>query len=224
MLSIVAAGFAVNFTLRALPFIFFSGKSRQPPKWAENFGNIISPIIIGALIVYSYSALEWRSPGPYLAGIVTVVLQLWRRNPLASIIAGTAIYMALLSCGCSSTPDLTYDAQNPAVRVSPTAVYFGDRPVRLEDVPKHLDSYGVPRETTIHIKLDHDVRNLQRARILMALLSRAGYTRPVLVTSRHAESVNLGKKKKNAPSASVKKNAEKTRKIRYKRASDAGGW
>ena len=224
MLSIVAAGFAVNYTLRALPFLLFSGKNRQPPKWAESFGNIISPVIIGALIVYSFSSLSWRTPWPYLASVITVALQLWRRNPLVSIIAGTAIYMALLSCGCSSTPDLAYDAQNPVIRVSPTAVYFGDRPVRLEDVPKRLASYGVPRETTIHIRLDNDVKNLKPARVLMSLLSRAGYTRPVLVTSRHAESVNMGKKKKNAPAASGGRKTEKPRKIRYKKASDAGGW
>ena len=31
-----------------------------------------------------------------VAGAVTAALQLWRRNPLVSILAGTAIYMALM--------------------------------------------------------------------------------------------------------------------------------
>ena len=33
-----------------------------------------------------------------IAAAVVVLLQLWRRNPLLSIIAGTAIYMVLVQC------------------------------------------------------------------------------------------------------------------------------
>lgn len=196
MLAIVGVGFAVNYALRALPFLLFSGGSRRPPLWAERFGSLVSPIIIAALVIYSYSALAWQSPWPYLAGTITVALQLWRRNPLVSIVAGTAIYMALLTCGCASAPKLTYDAQNPAVRVSTTGAYFNDQPVRPDEIPERFIDYGVPRDTTIHIRLDPNVKNLKFARLVMAYLRRAGYTRPVLVTSRHAESVNLGKKKK----------------------------
>ena len=46
--------------------------------------------------IYSYSSLEWRTVSPYLAGTLTVALHLRFRNPLASIVAGTALYMALL--------------------------------------------------------------------------------------------------------------------------------
>jgi branched-subunit amino acid transport protein AzlD len=31
-----------------------------------------------------------------VAGAVTAALQLWRRNPLVSILAGTAVYMTLI--------------------------------------------------------------------------------------------------------------------------------
>ena len=98
MLGIVAAGFAVNFGLRALPFVIFSFGGRNPPRWIERFGSLISPVIISALVVYSYAGLAWRIPAPYIAGAATIALQLWRRNPLVSIIAGTALYMLLLSC------------------------------------------------------------------------------------------------------------------------------
>lgn len=96
MAGIVAAGFAVNYFLRALPFLFFSGAGRRPPRWAERFGGLVSPAIIAALVVYSFGGLEWMAPWPYLAGALTVALQLLFRNPLASIVAGTALYMALV--------------------------------------------------------------------------------------------------------------------------------
>lgn len=90
----VAVGWAVTYTLRAFPFILFSRSSRELPKWVEKLGNVVSPVIIAALVVYSYSGLEWRLPRPYLAGMITVTVHLWLRNPLVSIVAGTAAYMA----------------------------------------------------------------------------------------------------------------------------------
>ena len=99
MLGIVGVGFAVNYGLRAFPFLLFSGGSRNPPRWAERFGKLVSPVISAALVVYSYAGLEWRMPWPYLAGAFTVALQLLWRNPLVSIVVGTVLYMVLLSCG-----------------------------------------------------------------------------------------------------------------------------
>ena len=97
MFCVVGACFAVNYGLRALPFLIFSGRDRELPQWVERFGSYLSPVIIAVLVAYSYSGLEWRTAWPYLAGVLTVGLQLWKRNPLASIVAGTVLYMALLS-------------------------------------------------------------------------------------------------------------------------------
>jgi branched-subunit amino acid transport protein AzlD len=80
----------------ALPFILFDSKARNLPPWLERLGSYISPVIIAALVIYSYSSLEWKTFSPYIAGLVTVSLQLWRHNPLISIITGTAVYMLLL--------------------------------------------------------------------------------------------------------------------------------
>jgi len=96
MLGVVAAGFAVNFGLRALPFALFGGKGRSLPKAVEKLGAVISPVIIACLIVYSYASLEWRTAAPYAAGFVTIALELRKKNPLLAIIAGTLVYMALL--------------------------------------------------------------------------------------------------------------------------------
>jgi len=98
MLGVVAACFAVNYGLRALPFLLFAGRDRELPQWVERFGSFLSPVIIAVLVVYSYSGLEWRTAWPFLAGALTVGLQLWKRNPLASIVAGTLLYMAFLAC------------------------------------------------------------------------------------------------------------------------------
>lgn len=94
--ALVAVGWAVTYALRALPFLLFSRKTGNLPPWVGRLGVLISPVIIGALIIYSYSALEWRAPSPYIAGITTIALQLIWRNPLVSIIAGTSVYMMLL--------------------------------------------------------------------------------------------------------------------------------
>jgi branched-subunit amino acid transport protein AzlD len=96
LFAAIAVGGAITYLLRALPFIIFAGKTRKLPVWIEKLDNIISPVIIGGLIIYSYSSLQWQSSAPYAAGALTVALQLWRNNALTSIIAGTALYMALL--------------------------------------------------------------------------------------------------------------------------------
>lgn len=190
MLGIIAAGFAVNYVLRALPFVLFAGRDRPLPPWVERFGNIVSPVIIGCLVVYSYACLSWRTPAPFIAGAVTVLLHLWRRNALVSIVAGTIVYMCLLAAGCTtSSAAIDIDARRPTIVVRTTGVYIGETPVAPQDVPEMLDDADVARDRTIHILLDGEVRDLTEARQLMGYLAKAGYTRPVLVTKRHAESM-----------------------------------
>lgn len=96
MLGVVAAGFAVNFGLRALPFLLFAGRDRGLPPSVERIAALASPVIIACLVVYSYVGLEWRTLAPYAAGALVVVLQLAKRNPLLSIIAGTIVYMFMV--------------------------------------------------------------------------------------------------------------------------------
>ena len=127
------------------------------------------------------------------------------------------LFAAILACcGCMSRRTVQLDAKNPAVRVSPNGVLFGDTYVKPHEVPEILDDCGVPRDRVIHILLDGEVRNLSEARFLMGCLARAGYTRPVLVTKRHAEAVNLGKRRNPA----AKSSPQAKRKIRYKRGNE----
>lgn len=134
------------------------------------------------------------------------------------------VLLPILVCvalGCATHRTLELDAQHPAVSMTTAGVKFGDELVRPEEVAEILEDYEVPHSRVIHIQLEPDVKDLRPARMLMALLARAGYTRPVLVTKRHAESENLGKPKK--PSATAASSAAKPaarRVIRYKGANE----
>ena len=227
--GIVAVAWAVTFGLRALPFLLFAGRGRDVPPSVERFGSIISPVIIAGLIVYSYSALEWRTAWPYIAGVLVVVLQLWRRNALLSIIAGTVLYMCLLSAGCASNDygDIVLDAAHPSIRYSTRGILIGERYVDPIKVPKILKSYDVPTDRVIHILVDEEAEHdLKHARAFMGLLAHNGYRRSVLVTKKRAEShvlteeeTALERQQRPAPPPRHTSSSGK-RQIRYKSSSD----
>ena len=196
MLGVVAVGFAVNYALRSLPFLIFAGSGREVPKSVARFGEFLSPVIIFALIVYSFSGLRWQSWSPYLAGAVTVALQLWRRNPLLSIVVGTVLYMCVIGSGCTSTRVIGLDAARPSIRYSTRGFLVGDRYIDPRKIPGLLESYDVPHDRVIHILIDEEAeRDLSRARMFMGMLAGAGYRRSVLVTKKRAESFSDAERK-----------------------------
>jgi branched-subunit amino acid transport protein AzlD len=103
LVVLLAVG-ALSYLLRALPFLLFGGR-QEPPQVVKYVGRVLSPAAIAMLVVYCYAG-EIAKPvqglsgvaaaAPYLAGALTVALQFWRRNPLVSILSGTALYMALI--------------------------------------------------------------------------------------------------------------------------------
>lgn len=200
MLGVVGVVFAVNFLLRAFPFIVFGGQGKRLPQWVAKVSDFISPVIIGCLLIYAFSSMQWKSAGFYAAVVAVTALHLWRRNALLSIVTGTLIYMCLLNCGCT-TRTIGLDSENTSISVSVEGVRFDGRPVRPAQVPELLKEYGIDNRRVIHIFLEREVKNLSEARLLMACLAKAGYTRPVLVTKRHAESFNVGRKRKDIKKA-----------------------
>lgn len=223
MIGIVAVGFVVNYMLRALPFLIVAGCGRALPKWIERLGGIISPVIIAGLIVYSYSGSAWRTPWPYLAGVVTVVLQMWRRNPLTSIIAGTCVYMLLMNCcGCSTVQPVPTGIDDTVIVVDTHGVQVAGRPVRPEDVPVILHRNEIPVSRTIHVRVEKQAwGDLRTARMVLNYLRAGGYTRNTLVTERisASEAGVPGRPKRNAaPSPRVQ--SKSSRQIRYKRANE----
>lgn len=97
-LSIIGVVAAVTVALRALPFVFFRG--RTPPKLLRDLGLLLPPAILAVLVVYCLKAVNVLTGShglPELIAIGVVVgLHLWRRNTLLSILGGTAVYMVLI--------------------------------------------------------------------------------------------------------------------------------
>lgn len=183
MMSVVAIGAGLTYALRALPFVLFAGRDRALPPAVERFGAFVSPVIIAALVVYSYSGLQWRTAWPYLAGALTVALQLWKGNPLASIIGGTVLYMTLLGCcGCASEQTVTYeqgrvlDQKKPLIRMTNEGLKFEDKPVLPEQVVPRLEKLGISKEAEVYIQLDDDFNDQRALWVFMHnYLQRAGY-------------------------------------------------
>ena len=99
MLAIMAV---VVIFLRAIPFMLFSGK-RRVPEVLLYLGNVLTAAAIAMLVVYSmYGNLEYttlhtaRILPALAAGTMTVILHWFIKNPLVSIISGTALFMLLI--------------------------------------------------------------------------------------------------------------------------------
>ena len=96
---IVAVTAIVTIALRFLPFLIFSGK-KETPKLVVYLGKVLPYSIMGMLVIYCYKNISVMTK-PYgmpeiIAGIIVVLLHLWKRNTLLSIISGTAAYMLLI--------------------------------------------------------------------------------------------------------------------------------
>ena len=89
----------VTILLRFLPFIIFNNK-KETPKIIVQLGNILPFAIMGMLVIYCYKDISFfKYPfglSEIIAGIIVVILHIWKKNTLLSIIGGTIIYMVLI--------------------------------------------------------------------------------------------------------------------------------
>ena len=96
---IVAVVAIVTIALRFLPFFIFGGK-RKTPEVILYLGKVLPYAIMGMLVIYclrSITAAGMEAAIAQLLGcFVVVVLHLWKRNTLISIIGGTVFYMILV--------------------------------------------------------------------------------------------------------------------------------
>lgn len=136
-----------------------------------------------------------------------------------ALLSVTLLFFAI---GCQTQRNISFDAENPAVSVTPHGVYFADEKISPHELGDILEDLGVPKTRTIHIQLDENVKDLREARFVMGMLGKAGYTRPVLVTKRHAQSVATGKKKSSSVSGAANRQPATgaPKQIRYKRAGE----
>ena len=96
MIAVIAL---VTVALRFLPFFIFRG-NRRTPKYIEYLGKVLPYAIMGMLVVYclkgvSFGDLSNWVPHLLASGLV-VLVHLWKRNTLLSIISGTVVYMLLV--------------------------------------------------------------------------------------------------------------------------------
>ena len=88
-----------TFATRVAPFLIFP-KGKEIPKTIQYLGKVLTPAIIGMLVVYclrNTAILSAPHGIPELIAVVVVtVLHVWKRNNLLSIGVGTVLYMVLI--------------------------------------------------------------------------------------------------------------------------------
>lgn len=89
----------VTSVLRFLPFIIFNDKVKVPA-FVEYLGKILPYSVMGMLVVYCLKDMEFSSIQKFLPStigvVITVLVHLWKKNTIYSIIAGTLVYMILI--------------------------------------------------------------------------------------------------------------------------------
>jgi branched-subunit amino acid transport protein AzlD len=88
-----------TFATRVIPFLVFP-KGKDIPKTIQYLGKVLTPAIIGMLVIYclkNVSLLSNPHGIPELISVAVVaLLHIWKRNNLLSIGVGTVLYMVLI--------------------------------------------------------------------------------------------------------------------------------
>ncbi|MFV0363955.1 MAG: branched-chain amino acid transporter permease [Suipraeoptans sp.] len=95
-----------TFTTRVLPFVVFP-KDKPIPKTVIYLGKVLTPAIIGMLVVYCLRSTNFMM-APFglpevISVLVTATLHIWKRNNLLSIGSGTILYMVLIQTNILSS-------------------------------------------------------------------------------------------------------------------------
>ena len=90
---------SVTIVIRFLPFLIFKN-GQKTPKLVEKLGRLLPYSVMGMLVVYCLKGISFRAfpfgmPEILAVGVV-VLMHLWKRNTLLSIVSGTVIYMVLV--------------------------------------------------------------------------------------------------------------------------------
>ena len=93
---LIAAMSIGTILLRFLPFLIIR---KETPPYIAYLGRVLPPAIIGMLVIYCLKDVNCTT-APFglpelIASVCVVGLQVWRRNSLLSILAGTILYMFL---------------------------------------------------------------------------------------------------------------------------------
>lgn len=93
---LIAAMSIGTILLRFLPFLIIR---KETPPYIAYLGRVLPSAIIGMLVIYCLKDVNCTA-APFglpelIASVCVVGLQVWRRNSLLSILAGTILYMFL---------------------------------------------------------------------------------------------------------------------------------
>lgn len=124
----------------------------------------------------------------------------------------------ILTCGCAAERVVELDSRDTSIRYSDLGITINGEYVSEIDVVKILHDQDIPTDRVIHIRVDPNTKDLNGARTLMGVLAKGGYTRPVLITERHADAYATGKKSHEENNRAVVE--PKRKKIRYKRTGE----
>ena len=101
MQSFITIGVVVLATMltRFLPFLLFP-EGKTPPPYIGYLGKVLPAAAIGLLVVYCLRNISpFRAPfglPELISFAVILVLHLYKRNTLLSLLGGTACYMLLV--------------------------------------------------------------------------------------------------------------------------------
>lgn len=88
-----------TFATRVVPFLLFP-KGREVPRTVQYLGYVLTPAVIGMLVVYCLKSTPVRAYPHGIPELIAcagvVVLHVWKRNNLLSIGVGTVLYMVLI--------------------------------------------------------------------------------------------------------------------------------
>lgn len=97
--GVIAVASIVTILIRSFPFVVFGGDKKRPAV-IDYLADVLPYAIMGMLVVYCLKNVSLVT-APHglpelIACVLVVLLHLWKRNTLLSIIAGTAVYMLLV--------------------------------------------------------------------------------------------------------------------------------
>ena len=97
LLIVIAVMSVATFATRLPPFLLFSGREQHP--LLQFIAKYTPPMVMSILVIYMLKSVDYLSVEGLYASIAlatTVAVHLWYRNALVSIVAGTAVFMALV--------------------------------------------------------------------------------------------------------------------------------
>ena len=95
---LIAASALVTALIRFAPFLVFRG-GRETPAVILRLGKLLPCAVMSMLVVYCLRNMDFAGAShalPEIIAAAVVLLHVWRRNTLLSIVAGTVVYMLLV--------------------------------------------------------------------------------------------------------------------------------